>query len=94
MCIISQNHSEDENIVVKKKVNKCHKMLVHSNKEILTIIFLGININDNICQFLPTQKSLYIPYTRTTQPVARGQHIARDTVLCCLRRYLKRENVL
>jgi hypothetical protein len=32
-------------------------------------------------------------YARPDQTVARGQHFARDTVLLCPRRHLKRENV-
>ena len=32
--------------------------------------------------------------TRPDQPVARGQHVASDTVLCCPRRDFKWENVV
>jgi len=37
--------------------------------------------------------SATLEHSTLAQPVARGRHVARDTVLCCLRRHLEREQV-
>ena len=83
MCTIYRNHSEDENIGVKGNVVYWLYLLI--NVSYCVGSQQQRNINDNICLFLPTLQSLYISHTIPSQSVARGQHIARDTVLCCLR---------